>query len=931
MNKGHYISKFLGNIIRPIYVAILLGNCIIAQSIDLGQVVSKSSYAEKIYVQLNSTVFTNDETIWLKTIVTNAVDHEATTLSGNLHVELIDVDKRVIDQKLLALHNGTADTFFQLNTGFSPGRYLIRAYTEWNKNFGADFIAERYVQIYDIKKPLVETKAIQNITLSETSTDNIELSAEFFPKVISPKYKGRPKLFLNMGIAVDSLEIRKNKEGRYQFTYLLPKNVVKTKLELKFDQDGQNGNRFGTINSHEQTIVVNKNYLDLQFFPEGGELIDGLQARIGFKALDYNNKGKHVSGIIVDESDHKITGFSSNTLGMGVFGMTPKIGKTYFGKVEDESGIIYKYPLPKVNRTGYALMVQQFKEHINIRVLENQNTSDSLWVKTTSRGVGYHNFNMALHNGRFNVALEKKSLPEGIIKISICDKNEHIVSERLFFNFKKEERLLIKANTHISNYGQRDRTVLYINTFAVDSVPEYSNLSVLVLDKSALGEMQNEKDNIRSFFLLNSELKGTIESPGQYFNGHNANRYRDMDALMLTQGWRNYKYELSDSSLTFKHKPEKEIVVSGSIGEFFNAKKKSVKPIELTLMTFGKPQNVFVREVDSTGQFTFNLGKVYASDLDILLQAKTNKGQNKDYTINLDKNKSPIIYFNKEETLHVVDSINPYAEQRRAFKALEEDFLIPSNTIALDEVTITGYKMTPEREAMMKLHGPPDVVIEDKELHQKIEKWSYGLFSVLQYSYPDDIRIRRVGSAGSFLLAEVDIADFTFIIIDGIPVHIRDYRLIGNLPTKEIKSVEIIKHPKNSRKYVDEVFGDPMALDGPLTISFINIYTYSKKGLFGVEHTQGMSKQTISGYTPIREFYAPKHEDLTSEDWKVPDFRSTVYWNPNLQTDYNGNAQVEYHNADNIGEMLVIVEGITEDGKLGYHEMVYEVEEKLEK
>lgn len=51
-----------------------------------------------------------------------------------------------------------------------------------------------------------------------------------------------------------------------------------------------------------------------------------------------------------------------------------------------------------------------------------------------------------------------------------------------------------------------------------------------------------KQENIRSYFLLSSELKGAIENPSFYFNEENKERYEAIDALMLTQGWRNYKY-----------------------------------------------------------------------------------------------------------------------------------------------------------------------------------------------------------------------------------------------------------------------------------------------------------------------------------------------------------------------------------------------------
>ena len=125
-----------------------------------------------------------------------------------------------------------------------------------------------------------------------------------------------------------------------------------------------------------------------------------------------------------------------------------------------------------------------------------------------------------------------------------------------------------------------------------------------------------------------------------------------------------------------------------------------------------------------------------------------------------------------------------------------EAFNVASGTITLDEVKLDGYNLTPEREKIMEKHGPPDVVIENKDLVANKQKWSYGLFSVLMFSYPDDINIRRVGSGGGFLIAEAQGADFTFVLVDGKLVELHEYELLGSLPTEEIKSVEVLKSPK---------------------------------------------------------------------------------------------------------------------------------------
>jgi uncharacterized protein YfaS (alpha-2-macroglobulin family) len=111
---------------------------------------------EKIYLQMDGKVYTTDKTIWFKAIVTNASDHTLTKLSGVLYVELIGPDEKIIEKKLIKLENGVGTGFFDLNQNYAEGTYLIRAYTEWDRNFGTDFFFKEYIQVF-ASKPKVKT------------------------------------------------------------------------------------------------------------------------------------------------------------------------------------------------------------------------------------------------------------------------------------------------------------------------------------------------------------------------------------------------------------------------------------------------------------------------------------------------------------------------------------------------------------------------------------------------------------------------------------------------------------------------------------------------------------------------------------------------------------------------------------------------------
>lgn len=916
---------------------------------------SKNAYAEKIYLQLSSTIFTTDDTVWFKAIVTDFV-HFPTMVSSVLHVELIDFDKRIIDKKLLKLENGIADSFFDLNEDLPPGRYMVRAYTQWNKNFGSEFISQTYIDIYAAKKVTENEEAIRNITLTETAPNQFELSAKAFPNLLNPKYRGRLKMYIHTDTKTDSVEIKKDTDDGYTFKYELPKDVIKARIELKLDSIKLKNNNLGFINSYSKTVAVNKDYLDLQFFPEGGKLVDGLTSTLGFKALDYNNKGKEVTGYIIDQDNNIIIPFQTNTLGMGTTYLTPDFQKTYYASVKGKDDIEYKYELPKPNQTGVVLKIKELQDYIIMSLNSKNPNQEELHVKAQVRGVEYDNFNISFKKGVANMGIEKSMFPEGIIKFTIINKANQIVAERLFFNYKEEEeRINITATPHLKHYSQRDKTVFNITTEDIDSNAIKTNLSVLVINKEQLGSVNNARNNILSYFLLNSELRGSIETPSYYFNPKNKSRKNDMDALLLTQGWSNYKYENSAFSTDFKFLPEKGLSISGKVKDIWFSKKELKKPVELTAV-YG-PLNVATQQVDSTGYFNINLEDYYKDEFRVTLQTKNEKGKKQDFTIELEEHKSPIINYKNEEKVYLADSVHVYVEQSIARKQAE-DLKVAKGTIVLDEVKLDGYNLTPQRQKMMDLHGPPDLVIENKELISEAPKWNSGLFSALQASFPDDVEI---SDAGGFLQAKLFGSNFTFIVIDGVPVTLLDYPYIQSLPIEEIKSFELIKHPKNANYYISEVFREPFheeeigligkidtpvsnlngGLDGiglfeerlirdPKT-SIISIYTYAGKGLNYVSNNKGIDKFSVQGFTPKREFYAPKYGTDDPNDWNLPDLRSVVHWVPSIDTDAEGNAQVEFYNADTIGDMLFIVEGITNNGKIGYFETIFTVDKKIER
>ncbi|MBC3758423.1 hypothetical protein H7U19_08415 [Hyunsoonleella sp. SJ7] len=878
---------------------------------------TRNAFAEKIYLQLSNTVFTTGETIWYKAIVTDA-KNAPTRLSGILHVELIDFDKDIVATKKLRLVNGMADNGFQLEQTYTPGRYLIRAYTAWNKNFGEDFMFKQYVNLVPAngnQRP----SPIQNITLYQVEEGQHEVFAQLFPELIKPDYKKDVTVYVKTETFLDTIEI-KRENGFYKLQYVLPKDAVSVNLKMKLEDTKLKNFQTRVEKTYNKTIAIDRAFIDLQFFPESGKLIDGLTGKLAFKALNYKGLGKEINGVIVDEKDSVVATIKTNNLGMGYVLFTPKLHKAYYGKINSKHHVARKFELPKVYAEGHVLGITETTSYMNINVTSKVKATRDYWIQLKSKGVLLKEFPVTLSNAPYNASIPKQKLPQGILNVTLLSEHKTPLSERLFFHLNEADNLNITKETEGQYYSQRDKTALKFKVANSNGRPVEANLSVLVVDKNQIEQTEQFKGNILSYFLLNSELKGHIEHPTHYFNDDNIFRKRDLEALMLTQGWRNYKYSFNDAKHVFEIQPETALRVSGRVGAIWNENKVPKNDVNLILMTSGKPPGVYTHEVDSTGTFAFDLFDPYGDKLDVIIQSSNKKGRAKEYSIMIDAPiPPPKITYEKEEVIALPDSvINDFLEIKKQERQAVSGFDLDDSTIALDAVELTGYNVTPERERMFKLHGPPDIVIENEQLKEREEKWMSGLYDLLSTKFPDDIifRVVQIPNGGSFLLAHIASADLTIYYIDGSPVGKESYNLLPYLTIENIKSVEVIKRPKR-------VLGNQH-------IAIISIYTYGSIGMAALGYAKGIFRGKVSGFSITPEFYQPKYETLKPEDWDTPDLRPVLHWEPSLFTDKKGNIELEFYNDDIIGDKLVIIEAITPDGKIGYFETSYTVEKHSE-
>lgn len=880
------------------------------------------SLAEKIYIQLDNSFYQTGETVWFKTIVVTAYNNTPSSISKILNVDLINSNDEIVESKLLKLENGMAYNSFVLQKGFQSGTYRIRAYTQWNRNFNDNFIVYSPFEVVNTSDKNNEVNPFKDFRIDIGEETNLKGVVD----VGSTNYSTKDKLQLIIETEnkTDTLNLSEHKDLMFDVNYSLNNSVNSIKLKLR--KEGEKIFDEVSFSNYDKTIVVDPNYLDLSFFPEGGKLVSGVLSTVGFKATNYKGLGEEVLGEIIDNQQNLVSVFKSNTLGMGTFKIMPKQGISYRAELVKD-GVIYSYKLPKIELNGTVLSVVNHKNELKINLQSNVKNSKFFKVEISSGGIKYQSYYFN-YQEKILLSVPDSSLKDGINKISVLNDKNQIQCERLVFHNNLDNRVTIQANTNRKNYNQREKVKLSLVLDSLSSSGKAS-LSVLVLNNNRLEAGKLHQPHIVSYLLLNSELKGFVEQPNHYFNPKNEQRLLDLDALMLTQGWRNYIYQNEKPITSFAFQPETHLELSGTIGEYFNPKKRPKDPLDINLMVHNDIPLIYNAEIASTGKYSFLLDDIYKNSSEYFMQVVDKKGKPVDLKINVNKKWLPAIEPNKislEIPIEIQQSFIKETEETNAIiKDFEETY---GNTVALREVNIKGYKLTPKRKEFIEKHGEPTKIINGKDLVKRAPKWNYGVLSVIRAEFPDKVEIKEVGPPENrFLVPMVKGTEyddsFTYVIIDNIPVVIRDYSLIQSLPVEEVESIDILESPKNKNKYCDEVF---KAIKCPNKVALVNIYTKSGKGIYGMDRIEGAKTDVIKGFSQNVEFYAPKYDILTAQDWALPDSRSVIHWSPDITLNSTNNQfDLEFYNDDYTGEVSVIIEAISEDGSIGYTKLNYNI------
>ena len=642
---------------------------------------------------------------------------------------------------------------------------------------------------------------------------------------------------------------------------------------------------------------------DVSFYPEGGYLVEDINCRVAFKALNSKGAAESITGVIVDNDNNRIAEINTVHAGMGSFAFTPEAGKTYFLNCKNQSGTTNRFQLPPAQKT-YALSVGFQKDRYFVEVRSSPDMPElPLFLLVHCRGEILYFDLWNYQDGA--ITFSGDLFPSGVIQIALFDGNLNPVSERLIFNKNDDQAKLVFSSDKLY-YQKREKVSVEIAVTDFDGFPLTGYASIAVTDDRDIAVETGH--TIASSLLLSSELRGYIESPAYYLNDDKDAGYA-LDLLMMTHGWR--RYELSDAikgNYTFPGIGFEEIKkITGTVNRRFL--RRPAANSEVTIFSsYGITDQI---ETDSAGLFTFY---VHPPDsVSYKLLARGQRG-NENVELTIIPEQFPVIKHAPNSPAFMP------ADTSRANQVTDvpSDFLLKAEQrskydddirfIQLDEVTVTASAVAKKDELRLKyaFNASSDATLYREDIEKRNAQSVTELLKMipgLQVINNSEVYIRgsQILAGGAQPLVVIDGVIQASLEIDGVI-----QASLEDLSVHDVENIDVFKGSSASYFGARGMYG------------VISVTTRRGRSATDVNESAGLNAVSLFplGFQKPVEFYAPRYDTAAAKSLSIPDYRTTIFWKPDVLIDDDGKASIEFYTADFPTTYSVVIEGLSNDGEI---------------
>ena len=701
------------------------------------------------------------------------------------------------------------------------------------------------------------------------------------------------------GAATGQFEIPEDYKGNFVHV------KAYTKWMLNFDTAFLYGKDIRVIGKNPSPKTAKPAIItSLQFFPEGGDLVADVTNRIAFKAADQWGQPVTVKGVVQNSKGVVVDSLRPVHDGMGSFFLTPNGNDSYSAKWKDEKGAEHTTPLPPTRPSGIAVQVsvQGTKRIIS---LQSNNVADNLKlvhiVGTMGQGLAFKTDVPITAGTPSRRIIPTENLPSGILTITLFDAAWNAIAERI--TFINNHEYTFTPRMEVQHWGLNKRARNEIQITIPDSI-QGANLSVAITDV-AIGT--DSSSNLISHLLLTSDIKGRVHKPAYYFSNDSEATAQHLDLVMLTNGWRRFKWEdLAKGKLPTITYPKDTSYLSLS-GQVYGVSKSQLtgkESIALFIKQKDSGTNMVLMPLNSDGSFN-DPNLIFFDTLRVYYHLKSKLFGSADAKFMIGR----------------LPALN-YVTASKNFMAANPFF--KDTTGNYRQSTLAAEALRLQNAARGKLLENITVTAKTKPPLQALdEKYAKGMFSGgdgYQFDLVNDPF--ALGRPDIFSYLQGKVAGLQITTGAGTPSlswrggtpqlymdeMLVDAELLSTIPVSDIAYVKVFRPP---------FMGGSGGSGGAIAI-------YTRKGDDLRSKPGGLNSNTIAGYTPLKEFYSPNYDRFDKRN-EQRDVRTTLYWNPMVITTANNRSvKLTFYNNDITKAFRVIVEGVSKEGLLTHYEEIME-------
>ena len=777
---------------------------------------------EKVWLHCDNTAYFQGDTIWFAAYVTSAETlRPAEDLSKVLYVELLNEVGEVVSTQRLPIENGRCHGQIPLNTELET--YFLN---DREQNLSYPINPRNGNLCIPLPSGYYEVRAYTRAMLNWGS--DICFS-RVFPVFDTPEWEG------------DYSQLAMENHDKRIIDRIRPKTAKDDRLNV-------------------------------DFYPEGGNIVCGLPCRIAYKVTDREGRNLHARCQLLADGD-PVARTETVHDGMGSFSLLPQDGVKYKLRVETDKHN-RTFNLPETQSQGVMLAVDAL-ERDSVRIAIAATGSllhKAMGMSITCRGklLQFNAYSLSNRPTRLP-AIAKERLSPGVNQVTLFDADGRVYAERLFFvhDTAVVGRKLVEYQLDKEEYKPFEKINLTIST-----LPHREGWggSLSIRDGNTdIGTTYS--DNLQSYLLLTSDLKGYIHHPDYYFEADDSVHRAALDLLMMTQGWRRYAWKqlAGVEKLETPYVIEEGLILQGQIkGPGRKGKFLSGVQVGAVITNNKKVEQSGFTITDEKGNFSFKIEPFIGR---------------RELSMNITDRQNVLI--DSKILLH-----RHFSPQPKEYQFQEKDILSTPQPqqVATDTFSFTGANLLGDVQINeSRRQFEPFILHNIKEEREKaldtddryfmsyrVESYVYDRYAVTdkplwsfmtgspkQFEYQDYASMKDFGSRDDMKAIHHTSIDY----VDYIMVY------TNNMSHRKTSWV----NGQNSE----------MDKEGPRT--HISSWIFRKP-----QPVKGLRTTHVDGYSEVIDYYHPQYnrEIIPGE----VDYRRTLYWNPCVELDNEGKAKVMFYN-----------------------------------